>query len=386
MNQTYYTDLPSFANFNEFTDIQHYHPLPEDWLIAVTDIVNSSQAIERGMYQAVNTISVAAITAVLNAAAPVELPYVFGGDGAGFCIPASMRGQVEAALLATRNLARESFQLDLRVGLVPLDVIQHAGYRVLVGKYQPNAHFQQAVFQGGGLKYAEKLLKENADYHINEAKVTPDASFEGFECRWNEIPSAREETLALMVQSRAKNEAKANQTYTEVLQKILEIYGDEAQHHPLREENLSLTLAPTKLVSEAMVRRAFQGISKIATYLIKTWIATAFGKFLMRFKLKNSHGDWGRYKTQLIENTDYQKFDETLRMVLSGSAPQREKLDAYLQAQYARGHLVYGIHASQSALITCVVFNYDTEHVHFLDVSNGGYALAAQAMKKQLES
>ncbi len=384
MNRNYYTDLPPFNNFADLTKISNYHTLPDDWLIAVSDIVSSSEAIEKGMYQAVNAISAAAITAVLNATKPIDIPYVFGGDGASFCVPAALRGQVEAALLATRNLARDSFQLDLRVGLVPIETIHSAGYRILVGKYQPSPHFHQAVFQGGGLKYAENLLKENGAYHIDENKVAPDASFEGFECRWNEIPSAEEETVALMVQSRAENEADANKVYADVLQAIFRIYGEEMRHHPLREKNLSLTLAPMKLAPEAMIRSATQGMGKMMSHLMRAWLATALGKFLMKFGLKNSHGDWGRYKAQLIENTDYRKFDETLRMVLSGSETQRKELDTYLQAEHQRGHLVYGIHASSSALLTCLVFNYDTEHVHFLDASNGGYALAAQAMKKQL--
>ena len=103
-------------------------------------------------------------------------------------------------------------------------------------------------------------------------------------------------------------------------------------------------------------------------------------------KIKNNAGDWGSYKSRLVENTDYRKFDETLRMVLSGTEAQRQELSAYLEAKYQAGRLVYGIHPSSSAIITCVVFNYDTEHIHFLDGSNGGYAIAAQAMKKQLKA
>lgn len=385
MSHTYYTDLDSFTNFSDFTDLKHYHPLPENWLVAITDIVSSSQAIENGMYKAVNAVSVAAITAVLNATTPTELPYVFGGDGATLCVPATLRKPVEAALLATRNLARDSFELNLRIGIVPMQTILAAGHQVLVGKYQPTAHFKQAVFQGGGLKYAEELLKKNQIYRVDEQKITPNASFEGFECRWDEVPSAHEETVALMVQSQT-NAANANQIYAEALEAILRIYGAEAQHHPLLEENLSLSLAPLKLAPEAIIRSAFQSMGKMVAYLIRAWMATALGKFLMHYKLKNSHGDWEHYKSQLIENTDYRKFDETLRMVLSGSATQREELDTYLQAQYASGRLVYGIHVSNSALLTCVVFNYDTEHIHFLDASNGGYALAAQAMKAQLKT
>ena len=106
----------------------------------------------------------------------------------------------------------------------------------------------------------------------------------------------------------------------------------------------------------------------------------------MKNKVKTDTNDWGVYKSRLIENTDYRKFDDTLRMVLSGTKKQRDLLTDFLENEHRMGKLVYGLHPSDSAIITCVVFNYETEHIHFLDGSNGGYALAAQKMKKQRET
>ena len=389
MNRNFYTDLPGFSNFADFTDLAHYHALPEDWLVATTDIVSSSQAIEKGKYQAVNVVSTATITAVINAIEPISAPYAFGGDGAAICVPAALRQDVASALMAARKLARESFDLDLRVGMTPMQDILNAGYQVLVGKYQPSAHFQQAVFQGGGLQYAETLLKANHGknpYVLDENTIEAKANFEGFECRWNEIPGTQEEMVALIVRSTTQASDEANQIYTDVLENIFAIYGEEAEHHPLHEENLSLTYSPKRLLGETKVRTAFQGFGKKITYLIKTWAATLFGKYMMKNNIQTESTDWGGYKARLIKNTDHRKFDDTLRMVISGTKTQREQLDAYLQAEYLNGRLVYGIHHSENAIITCVVFNYDTEHIHFLDGANGGYALAAKAMKEQLET
>ena len=387
MNRNYYTDLPGFKNFGEFTEIANYHPLPNDWHVGITDIISSTQAIEGGMYQAVNAVSTASIIAVLNAISPIAAPYVFGGDGATLCFPTALKDEVAAALVAAKKLAAESFNLNMRVGIIPIQAILDAGHQVLVGKYQPSAHFQQAVFQGGGLQYAEILLKDNSatnPYLLSEKDIEPKANFEGFECRWSEIPSTQEETVALMIQSLPQpNKTSTNQLYAEILKKIFTIYGEESSH-PLLEENLSLVTSPLKLAPETLIRTAFQGLGTKALYLLKAWISTLAGNYLMKNKVKTESNDWGDYKHQLVENTDYRKFDETLRMVLSGTEAQRQELDAHLQTEYQRGRLVYGIHASESALITCVVFNYDTEHVHFLDAANGGYAIAAQAMKKQL--
>jgi hypothetical protein len=42
------------------------------------------------------------------------------------------------------------------------------------------------------------------------------------------------------------------------------------------------------------------------------------------------------------------------------------------------------MHRSPAALVTCLVRSYDGDHVHFVDGSDGGYALAAKQMKAQL--
>ena len=105
----------------------------------------------------------------------------------------------------------------------------------------------------------------------------------------------------------------------------------------------------------------------------------------MHKKVKTENIDWGRYKRSLITNTDYRKFDEILRMILSGTLEQRSQLTVYLEQLHKKRKIVFGIHASPNALITCLVFNYDTDHIHFLDGSNGGYAMAAKEMKRQLK-
>ena len=87
----------------------------------------------------------------------------------------------------------------------------------------------------------------------------------------------------------------------------------------------------------------------------------------------------------MIVNTDYRKFDEFLRMVISGSKHQRHKLRAKLQQYHEHGEIAFGIHTSKSSLITCIVTDYDKNHVHFLDGANGGYAMAARELKQQVK-
>ena len=62
------------------------------------------------------------------------------------------------------------------------------------------------------------------------------------------------------------------------------------------------------------------------------------------------------------------------------------ELREYLDGQHREGRLVYGMHRSREALLTCIVFSYNGNHVHFVDGSDGGYAIAARGLKAQLKS
>ena len=96
---------------------------------------------------------------------------------------------------------------------------------------------------------------------------------------------------------------------------------------------------------------------------------------------------WSRYIDEMVENSDVRKFDGVLRMVMDGSEAQYRELREYLEAQHRGGrNPPYGMHRSREALLTCIVFSYNGNHVHFVDGSDGGYAIAARELKAQLKS
>lgn len=383
----FYEQLPGFSEFAELSNSHWYQPLPDDWCVVVTDVQGSTRAIEEGRYKQVNGVGVASIVALLNALKPLRVPYVFGGDGATACFPCAFLDRVKPALVASRNMSIQEFQLHLRIGVVAMSEIRQQGYQVLVGKHQPHSHYQQAMFLGDGLGYAEKLVKHQAPdnpYLIREQAGADNSIFEGFECRWNEIPSPHEENIALLVQSLAQQAETRDHLYAQLLQQVKQIYGDESQYHPLREQHLTLTSSPRLLSIEAGIRTAFQSAAQRLKYLFKLQLLRLLGNWFMKNKIHTRTSNWAEYRRSLILNTDYRKFDEMLRMVISGSASQHQRLRAILDEYRQQGLIVYGIHASPAALITCIVSNYDRDHVHFLDGANGGYAMAAREMKQQL--
>jgi hypothetical protein len=78
------------------------------------------------------------------------------------------------------------------------------------------------------------------------------------------------------------------------------------------------------------------------------------------------------------------KFNDSYRQILSGTAAQREALTAWLDEGFARRELVYGVHVTNRAHMTCLVFDYAGRHLHFIDGADGGLFLAAKALKQRV--
>jgi len=72
-------------------------------------------------------------------------------------------------------------------------------------------------------------------------------------------------------------------------------------------------------------------------------------------------------------------------MTFAANTRDRIQIEAYLKTQYQEGKLCYGIHISNRALITCLVFERMGNQVHFVDAADSGYAMTAVGLKKQLK-
>ena len=119
-------------------------------------------------------------------------------------------------------------------------------------------------------------------------------------------------------------------------------------------------------------------------YFLLLILSCVLGRIIFKFGLKVGDLDGVDYLDTLTRNSDFQKFDDTLRMTIDSSPKQREELVEYLEAQKNTGALCYGVQVSDSALMTCLVFDRKERHLHFVDGASGGYALAAKQMKSQL--
>lgn len=384
----FYAGLPVFTDFGAVTRPESFAPLPDDWHVVMSDVRNSTAEIRSGNYKRVNTLGAATITAVLNAAGPIDIPFVFEGDGSMLCVPPELLDAARAALRRTREVAQQSFRLDLRIATLPVARIREAGHDVRVARYKVSAHYVQAVFAGGGMAFADRFMKDpdSAGQCAVESDGTPaHASFDGLECRWQDIPSSHGETVCVMVKALAGDAQASSEVYRQLIAKVLEIYGADEHCHPIAATHLSFALGSRQLGNELGVRAAERDrIGRWLALMRLRWIVV-LGWFLMKFGIRTGHTEWGRYKETLVRNADVRKFNDGFRQILAGGAAQREALTAWLDARVARHELVYGLHVADRAHMTCLVFDYAGHHLHFIDGADGGLFLASKALKQRLD-
>src|SRR5258705_11872515 len=137
-NDLFYSRLP--VNEIPLTDLlseEHlFFKMPANWQVVITDVKNSTAAIQRGLHETINLVATGSIVAVLNIAykANIIVPFFFGGDGASFIIPPTLLDTVIQALLQHKENTRSSFDLELRVGYIPVADIYDEGHDLNISK------------------------------------------------------------------------------------------------------------------------------------------------------------------------------------------------------------------------------------------------------------
>ncbi|MDB9525621.1 DUF3095 domain-containing protein [Oscillatoria sp. CS-180] len=379
----FYADLPTLTNWLDLTNPNYYVQVPDDWYVLITDITGSTKAIEDGLYKEVNLLGASSIVAVLNELKPLDIPFVFGGDGASLVIPPDCLGAAREALIGVRAVAREAFDMELRVGAVPMAIVSQR-YPLKVAKFRLSPLYCQASFIGGGLTFATDLVKQDAVYRLDVDGNPARANLTGLECRWQEIPSAHGSMLSLIVAALESSGVSSEQTYRDVLKTIQSIFGDPEQYHPITEQGLRLSFNPRKLSAEVKAKSPSSHSLARLQHLVRICLENVLGTAFMGLRLSLGGVNWGKYKHDVRTASDYQKIDDVLRMVISGTSDQFHQLTDYLNRWAKSGQLAYGIHVSDRALLTCLILERRDCHFHLVDGAEGGYALAAKGLKQQL--
>jgi len=374
-SDTFYGGIPVFRRFTSLMDPALYSPVPDDWSIGVADIVESTKAIAEARYKAVNMAGAAVIAAVTNALGGREFPFVFGGDGASFAVSPDDIGHARDALAATATWVKEDLDLLMRVALVPIAAIRAQGLDVRVARFGPSPNLSYALFSGGGLGWAEAAMKRG-EFAVDVAPPGTQPDLTGLSCRFEEIPSVRGLILSVLVVPASGADPAVFRRLIEDIITLVERSPDAGR--PVPAGGPPLRWPPAGVDFEARAQRGGPLLRRRVFVLAHT----LFVFIIMRYGVSVGGFVPKTYVQQVVENSDFRKYDDGLRMILDCTPELERALTQRLAQAASEGIARYGLHRQDAAMMTCFTPSaLRSDHVHFIDGARGGYASAATALK-----
>jgi hypothetical protein len=374
-SEPFYDGIPVFRGFGSLMDPGLYSALPDDWIIGIADIVESTRAIADKRYKAVNMAGAAVIAAVTNALEGREFPFVFGGDGASFAVSPNDLGRAREALAATARWVQDDLNLVMRVALVPVASVRAQGLDVRVARFAPSVNLSYAMFSGGGLGWAEAAMKRG-EFSVSAGPSGTQPDLTGLSCRFEEIPSVRGLILSVLVVPAGGADPLAFRKLIEDVIALVERSPDAGR--PVPPGGPAIRWPPSGAELEARATRGGSLLRRRAFVLANG----LFAYLVMRFGISVGGFVPKTYVQQVVENSDFRKYDDGLRMILDCTPELENALAQRLAAAASAGIIRYGLHRQDAAMMTCFTPSaLRSDHVHFIDGARGGYASAATALK-----
>ena len=373
----FYASVQVFDDFDRVADPALYAALPAGWQVGNADVVQSTAAKAAGRAKAVNIAGAAVIAAVTNALGGEEIPYVFGGDGASFAVPPALAATAGEALAAVALWATRDLELPMRVGMVPVEAIREAGLDVRVSRYAASASVRYAMFAGGGLRWAERQIKQGR-YTLAEAPEDARPDLDGLSCNWEAIPNSMGVILTIMLNP---TQASDDPRFIALVARLNALLADKRHvRSPLPAQGPPFRFPPTGLALLAIVQRrpgewAWLRKARVALEALFAYVLLTTGISVGGFEA-------ARYRREIVENADFRGYDDGLRMTVDCSVAQADRIEALLRQAREQGIARHGLHREEAALMTCIApLPSHSDHVHFIDGATGGYTLAATQLK-----
>ncbi len=372
-DRDFYESLPVLNDFADAVKAENYRPLPDGWVVGLSDVVGSTEAVAHGRYKAVNMVGAGVVAAISNALERRAFPFVFGGDGASFAVSGADAPAASAALAAMAAFSRAEFEIDLRTATMAVGEIRAAGRDVRVARFGASKHVAYAMFAGGGLAWLGARAKRG-EVALPPAPADARPDLSGLSCRWSVAPARHGVILSVIVAPRGEDPR-----FAALVDDVVRMAQGAADGgRPITAERLSFREPGAAISLEAAAARA-SGASRMKS------LATAAQRFMTsavfhRFMLRAGKFDMAAYVSEVAANADFRKFDDGLLMTLDCSNEFADALEARLAE--AEDFADYGTFRQSGAQITCFVSSYaDRGHLHFVDGADGGYTMAASAMK-----
>jgi hypothetical protein len=263
----------------------------------------------------------------------------------------------------------------MRIAQVPVMTIREAGADVRVARFAASDNVSYAMFAGGGLTWAEAQAKTGR-FNMTRAARGMMPNLDGLYCGFAPVKAKHGLILSIIVVPAEDTFAFAGAV--SYLLMLLTGNSDEGRPlhdtgslHPWTRGGLEDALAGTGITRGALEQAADVFRSTTMRPILSK------GMPLREFRPQS-------YLRQLVENTDFRKFEDGLRMTIDCSVATADALETFLLLAYGSGACRFGIHRQKSANLTChLPSRFRRGHLHFVDGATGGYAAAAAKLKAQ---
>lgn len=382
MSEEFYKKLPEAPNLTEALLPKWLRPLPDDWLVIKSDMVGSTRNILEGRYKEVNSSAGLLIIAAANALGNMNFPFFFGGDGVTLAIHHSKQSQLRPMLAGVIKEIKDIFGFDYRLAVFPVCDIYKAGFELKCSVVRISEKYRQAVLVGSGIDWMESELKNPQSPYLLDLRTEPivQPDMRGFSCRWQDFPSPREETVALIV--RPRHDSALNKVF-QVLDTCI---PSKVDAHPLRLHGQKMNFDSKNLRTEAIT---MSNQKSGLRYQLWLWIIKAQMLMLTAILKLGIRITAGKKRLDEIPKDNYfssdtSKIEHNFYAVFALTRQERACLEEKLEALREQGLIFWGMHISNRAMLTCLIQLDIGQEVHFVDAADGGYAMASRQLKEQL--
>jgi hypothetical protein len=234
-----------------------------------------------------------------------------------------------------------------------------------------------ARFSGGGLAWADTAIKRG-EFAVAPAPPGTRPDLSGLSCHFEEIPATRGLILSLLA---VPVPGASRSDFNAAIEAIVRLSErDPDASGPVPREPPRLGWPPQGIdLSARAQRRADESLS-VRKAKVLAWTLAYY--LILRFKIGFGRFSPAKYMKEVVENSDFRKFDDTLRMVIDCTPALADEIEQTLAAWAASGTIQFGLHRQDKAMMTCFTPSpVEANHVHFIDGAHGGYTSAAVALK-----
>ena len=217
---------------------------------------------------------------------------------------------------------------------------------------------------------------KRGEFAVSPAPSGTQPDLSGLSCRFEEIASTRGLILSVLVVPARNADPHAFRKVIEDIIHLIERSPDAGR--PVPPDGPPLKWPPAGVEFEARAARGGSLLKRRTVVLA----VTLWAYVVMRFGINVGHFVPKLYTQQVVENSDFRKYDDGLRMILDCTEEIATTLSDRLASAAASGAVRYGLHRQDAAMMTCFTPSaLRADHVHFIDGARGGYASAATALK-----